>query len=80
MMRILAISSFMGRKRLHSVENGSINILLSKNILAGYSVEIHSFSEKIIQRLVKEEMEGAMALSVPLTVAVGVGKNWREAH
>ncbi|MBE0502605.1 MAG: DNA polymerase I [Desulfuromonadales bacterium] len=35
---------------------------------------------EIIQKLVKEEMEGAMALSVPLTVAVGVGKNWREAH
>ena len=35
---------------------------------------------EIMQKLVKEEMEGAMALSVPLTVAVGVGKNWREAH
>jgi DNA polymerase-1 len=35
---------------------------------------------EIMQKLVKEEMEGAMALTVPLTVAVGVGKNWREAH
>jgi DNA polymerase-1 len=35
---------------------------------------------EVMQKLVKEEMEGAMALSVPLTVAVGVGKNWREAH
>lgn len=35
---------------------------------------------EIMQKLVKEEMEGAIELSVPLTVAVGVGKNWREAH
>ena len=33
-----------------------------------------------MQKLVKEEMEGAIALTVPLTVAVGVGKNWREVH
>jgi len=25
-------------------------------------------------------MEGAAALSVPLAVEIGVGKNWREAH
>jgi DNA polymerase-1 len=35
---------------------------------------------EIMQKLVKEEMEGAIELTVPLTVAVGVGKNWREAH
>jgi DNA polymerase-1 len=29
--------------------------------------------------LVRERMEGAAALSVPLTVDVGVGENWREA-
>ena len=30
--------------------------------------------------LVKQEMESAVALSVPLLVEVGSGKNWREAH
>jgi DNA polymerase-1 len=35
---------------------------------------------ELMQSLVKEEMEGAIELSVPLTVAIGVGKNWREAH
>jgi len=30
--------------------------------------------------LVKEEMEGAVDLSVPLLVEVGSGRNWREAH
>ncbi len=30
--------------------------------------------------LVREEMEGVLALSVPIRVDVGIGKNWDEAH
>ena len=30
--------------------------------------------------MVREEMEGAIALSVPIRVDVGVGENWFEAH
>ncbi len=33
-----------------------------------------------IRELVKFEMEHAMQLSVPLTVEIGVGKNWLDAH
>ncbi len=33
-----------------------------------------------IRELVRETMEGALSLSVPLVVDVGVGKNWLEAH
>ena len=29
--------------------------------------------------LVRERMEGAVALSVPLTVDIGVGRHWKEA-
>jgi DNA polymerase-1 len=33
-----------------------------------------------VARLVTEEMEGAVDLTVPLLVEVGSGRNWREAH
>lgn len=33
-----------------------------------------------LQRLVQQEMEGAVDLRVPINVCVGYGKNWREAH
>lgn len=33
-----------------------------------------------IKKLVKEEMENAMKLDVPVTVDIGVGENWLEAH
>ncbi|PLX95979.1 MAG: DNA polymerase I [Desulfuromonas sp.] len=33
-----------------------------------------------LRRLVQQEMEGALPLSVPLLVDIGVGSNWRQAH
>jgi len=30
--------------------------------------------------IVKQEMENAVSLSIPLTIEMGVGKNWLEAH
>ncbi len=34
----------------------------------------------VVRRIVREEMEGAATLSVPLTVDCGTGRNWLEAH
>ena len=31
-------------------------------------------------RILKEEMEGAAQLSLPLTVDIKIGQNWAEAH
>ena len=33
-----------------------------------------------LQAIVKNEMEGAFALDVPLKVDIGIGHNWSEAH
>ena len=33
-----------------------------------------------LEALVREEMEGALELKVPIVAEVGVGDNWLEAH
>ncbi len=33
-----------------------------------------------VQKFVKEKMEGAYPLKIPLVVDCGVGQNWAEAH
>ena len=35
---------------------------------------------EIVQQKVKEIMEGAMKLDVPVLVESGIGANWLEAH
>lgn len=42
--------------------------------------EMPEDEKDIMQALVKEEMENAMQLHVPLKVDMGAGKNWAEAH
>ena len=34
----------------------------------------------VVIRMVREEMEGVMNLSVPLKVEIGHGRNWADAH
>ncbi len=42
--------------------------------------EVPELESEIISTLVKEEMETVITLSVPITVDLGIGKNWMEAH
>jgi DNA polymerase-1 len=42
--------------------------------------EIHENELDELNRIIREEMEGAWKLRVPLRVDIGVGKNWAEAH
>ena len=42
--------------------------------------ECHDSDKHAVMTLVKDAMEHAMTLSVPLKVEIGAGKNWLEAH
>ncbi len=42
--------------------------------------EIAKQEEPVVRRLVEQHMRGAMELSVPIEVEIGVGANWLEAH
>ena len=43
-------------------------------------LEVEEGVSQTVQNAVREEMEGVMALAVPLRVDVGVGRSWAEAH
>lgn len=42
--------------------------------------DVHNSELEKIQPMIKHEMENAFKLEVPLTVDLGLGKNWLEAH
>jgi DNA polymerase I len=42
--------------------------------------DVHNSELETIKPLIKEEMEGAFRLDVPLEVDMGEGRNWLEAH
>ncbi len=43
-------------------------------------VDMFASERDAVERIVRESMEGAASLSVPLIVDCGVGRNWLEAH
>ena len=42
--------------------------------------DVHNSELEKIQPLIKQEMENAFQMAVPLEVEIGMGKNWLEAH
>jgi len=42
--------------------------------------EVHRNDVEQAQRLIVDEMEHAIQLSIPIKVDVGIGSNWLEAH
>ena len=42
--------------------------------------DVHHSELEAIQAMIKYEMEHAVSLEVPLTVEIGVGNDWLEAH
>ncbi len=43
-------------------------------------VEAHKTVADRVAQILKEEMEGAVSLTVPLTVSIGIGQNWLSAE
>jgi DNA polymerase-1 len=43
-------------------------------------IDLLPSERELVEKIVREQMEGAAALSVPLEVEIGVGRNWLEAH
>jgi len=42
--------------------------------------DVHKDELEIITLIIKNEMENAYKLKVPLIVDLGIGQNWLEAH
>ena len=42
--------------------------------------DVKKTEKETLMRIVKEKMEQAISLDVPLEIDIGVGKNWLEAH
>jgi DNA polymerase-1 len=42
--------------------------------------EVKDGENESVEKLVREHMENALNLSVPIVVDIGWGQNWEEAH
>ena len=42
--------------------------------------DMHKEEENVLKNLVKQNMENAVELNVPIIVDLGIGNNWLEAH
>ena len=74
---IIKIAMLNVSKRL---ENSDIDAKLILQVHDELIIEARADQAEKAAQILKEEMEGAVQLSVPLTVDVSSGKNWYEAH
>lgn len=63
-----------------AVRSGSLRAEMMLQVHDELVFDVPLDEVEIMKKLVKEEMENAVSLKVPLLVEVGVGKNWLEAH
>jgi DNA polymerase-1 len=43
-------------------------------------LEVHETEREATRQILREEMEGALPLAIPLRVDIGFGRSWAEAH
>ncbi len=71
----------MAMIRLHTrLRQGALQSRMVLQVHDELVLEVAEGELDAVKGLVRESMEGAMALSVPLKVDMGVGQNWAEAH
>ena len=74
---IIKLAMIAIQKRLKS-ENKNSKMILQVHDELVFDVPKYEIDE--IKILIKEEMENAFKLGVPLVVDIGIGSNWLEAH
>lgn len=74
---IIKIAMINIHRKLKEAKLGSKMILQVHDELV---FDMKKEEETILKNLVRSEMEGAIKLLVPLTVEMGTGNNWQEAH
>ena len=64
----------------HKFENNNLNTKMILQVHDELLFESHSSELDIAKKIIINEMESAMSLSVPLRVSYDVGDSWYEAH
>ena len=72
---MIRIKSAMGNKQW-AIEKSKMILQVHDELL----FDVHKSEVEQMKKLVKQEMESAMILAVPVLAEVGVGENWLEAH
>ncbi len=74
---LIKIAMIRIHKRLH---DGDLSTRMILQVHDELVFETPESEVDAVSKLIREEMEGVMKMSVPLKVAITQGKNWGEAH
>ncbi len=64
----------------HKLEEGQFKSKMLLQVHDELVFDIHKDELDTLKKLIKNEMENAYKLTVPLVVEIGIGQNWLEAH
>lgn len=64
----------------HAIQNASLAATMILQVHDELVFEVAPEALEVLSAMVREKMEGAARLAVPLIIDLGHGKSWREAH